>query len=256
MYLMYVDECGDCGMGPGSSRFFILSAIVVHESYWTEVMTRFAEQRFRFRELYGFDMSLELHAGQMLGRTGKKYSKFGKNDRASMLRQAIALESTIDALRIINVVNDKQQKHHGYDVMAATWDVLINRFENTIERGNFPHPKGSEHDSGIIIADETDMKKLRELIRRMRHGNYVPSKIQHGSQVRHDLIYVIEDVLHKQSDTSLLIQMCDANSYFLKQTLEPNTSVSKHGVKNLFYKLEPVLLKQACYSDPLGIVRL
>lgn len=37
MFLMYVDECGDSGMGIGSSDYFILSGMVIHESMWTQL---------------------------------------------------------------------------------------------------------------------------------------------------------------------------------------------------------------------------
>lgn len=34
MYLMYVDESGDVGMGEGGSDYFVLSGLVVHEGSW------------------------------------------------------------------------------------------------------------------------------------------------------------------------------------------------------------------------------
>ena len=257
MYLMYVDECGDCGLKPGSSSLFILSAIILHESYWTDVMTKLGEQRAEFRSRYGFGMDQELHACEMMGRTGKSYSHIGKADRASMLRQAVTLEASFDCLRVINVIVDKSDKDIGYDVFGHAWDALINRFEMTIEHDNFPHPDdGASCDHGMIIVDETDEKKLRDLIRRMRHGNFIASKLEPGTYIRHDLRYVIEDALHQRSETSMLIQMSDVNSYFLKQTIEPNKTVVKHGIKNLFYRLDPILLKQACRNDEFGIVRL
>lgn len=258
MYLMYVDECGDTGMGNGASELFILSALVIHESRWTDVMTRLHEQRVVFEERYGLPVGVELHAGEMLGRTSKTYSAIGKRDRALMLRDTVKLEAEMaDSIRSINVVNDKRCKSFGYDVFGITWDVLINRFENTIEHGNFPYPDGSNgRESGLIIVDETDEKKLRQLVRKMRHGNYITSMYDHDVKVRHDLKYVIEDPLHKRSDTSMLIQTCDVNSYFLKQTMLPNATVTRYKVKNLFYMLEPILVKQATRNDPYGVVRL
>ena len=258
MYLMYVDECGDSGMGEGASNYFMLSAVVLHESQWAPVMNKLWAQRKVFAQRYGLPVGIELHAGEMMGRTSKAYSAIRKRDRVLMLRDAVKYEATMaDSLRVINVVNDKRGKSFGYDVFGATWDALINRFENTIEHGNFPGPSGAGgSDSGLIIVDETDEKKLRALIRRMRHGNVIMSMYDHDATVRHDLRYVIEDPLHKRSDTSMLIQMCDVNAYFLKQTLEPSVAAQKYKVKNLFYSLEPVLLKQATRKDGFGIVRL
>lgn len=200
-------------MGAGASDYFILSAIVLHESYWTDVMVALGNQRSEFMKVYRFDTSRELHAGEMIGRTGKKYGDINKSDRLMMLRNALKLESTIRDIRVINVVVDKRNKGFEFDVFATAWDTLINRFENTIEHGNFPNPRRCRiedescfDDKGMIIVDETDEVKLRLLIRKMRHKNLLPSRYGQGETVRHDLKYVIEDPLHKQSETSMLIQ--------------------------------------------------
>lgn len=258
MYLMYVDECGDSGMKQSSSRYFILSGMVVHEAYWTETLEQVHAMRIDLESRYGFEVMRELHAGEMLGRTTKQYRDIGKLDRVMMFRDVLSAEASMDKVRVINVVVDKQGKRYGFDVFGTAWDTIINRFENTIEHGNFPSPFGSERppfvEKGMLIVDETDEVKLRRLIRHMRHRNMIPSSIHHGTHVRHDLKCVIEDPLHKQSQWSPLIQLCDANSYFLKQTIEPNKTVLRYKARNYFYKLEPILLKQASSSNEYGIV--
>lgn len=258
MYLMYVDECGDSGMQSGSSRYFILSGMVVHESFWTDTLERVHSMRIDLKSRYGFEVMRELHAGEMIGRTSKKYRDIGKLDRVMMFRDVLSFEATLEKVRIINVVVDKQGKSYGFDAFTTAWDTIINRFENTMEHGNFPSPYGKGRapfaEKGMLIVDETDEMKLRSLIRRMRHGNLIPSAIRHGTRVRHDLKCVIEDPLHKQSEWSPLIQLCDANSYFLKQTIEPNKTVLRYKAKNYFYRLEPILLKQASSSNEYGIV--
>lgn len=81
MFLMYVDECGDYGMNDGASRYFILSALVIPDEYWRRVMEKMATQRAEFKKRYGFPINGELHATEMLGRTGKDYADVGKVDR-------------------------------------------------------------------------------------------------------------------------------------------------------------------------------
>lgn len=258
MYIMYVDECGDSGLQESSSRYFILSGMVMHEAYWTDTMNRIHALRKELLEKYGLPVMRELHAGEMLGRSSKKYSDIGKLDRMMIFRDVLGFEQTLEKTRIINVVVDKRGKSFGFSPFETAWDALINRFENTIRHGNFPNPysdgRAPFQEKGLLIVDETDEKKLRMLIRQMRHGNVIPSAIDHGASIRHDLTRVIEDPLHKQSEWSLPIQLCDANSYFLKQTLEPNSTVKKYKAKNYFYRLEPILLKEACASNEYGIV--
>lgn len=258
MYIMYVDECGDSGFGDGSSRYFILSGMVVHESYWTSTLESVHELRKWLNAKYGFAIMRELHAGEMIGRCSKKYSDIHRQDRLMIFRDVLSFEATLENVRVINIVVDKEGKSYGFSAFETAWDTLINRFENTIQYGNFPNPYNGPNttfdEKGLLIIDETDEVKLRKLIRRMRHGNIIPSSILPGTTVRHDLKRVIEDPLHKQSEWSPLIQLCDANAYFLKQTIEPNSTIVKHKAKNYFYRIEPILLKQASSSNKLGIV--
>lgn len=258
MYLMYVDECGDSGLSPGSSDYFILSGMVIHEAYWMSTLRAYTEMRNRLQQKYGFQTTRELHAGEMIGRASKKYSDVKRSDRLLMFRDVLSFEASLDYARIINVVVDKRDKSFGFDPFSTAWDTLINRFENTIEYGNFPSPYdgtyASIQETGLIIVDETDEVKLRNLVRKMRHSNHIPSSVYPGMTIQHNLKFVIEDPLHKKSEWSPLIQLCDANSYFLRQSIEPNSTVKKHGAKNYFYKLEPILLKKACTKNRFGIV--
>lgn len=255
---MYVDECGDSGLQATSSRYFILSGMVLHEAYWTDTLTQVAKMRKDIELKYGFHRSRELHAGEMIGRASKKYNDIRRHERLLIFRDVLSFESTLNKVRVINVVVDKFGHQYGFDPFTIAWDTLINRFENTIEHGNFPNPhndkKLSYIEKGLLIVDETDEVKLRKLIRNMRHGNVLPSSLFPGSTTRHDLKCIIEDPLHKQSEWSPLIQLCDANSYFLKQTIEPNSTIKKHGAKNYFYRIAPILLKEASKKDPNGIV--
>lgn len=261
MFLMYVDECGDSGMSPGSSDYFILSGMVVHESMWTKMLYKVSAEVSRLKGAYGMKPSSEIHAKGMLGRSEKEYSDIPKVKRLMLFRDLLKFEGTLTSCaRVINVVVDKRKKGFGYDVLSCAWDALINRFENTIEHQNFPivaqeaSQSGKEH--GMLVVDKTDEKRLREIIRRMRHNNRIPSSTMPGTYVRHNLRCVIEDPLHKDSRHTLPIQLCDANAYFLRQMIEPNSTIRKHGAQHYFYKLEPILVKEASKNDNLGIVRL
>lgn len=260
MFLMYVDECGDCGTGDGSSDYFILSAMVVHESQWTTFMSQCALAFDSVFERYGIPRRLELHAKETLGRSGKDYSSVPKNRRVMAFKDMLRFEATLtEYIRIINVIVDKGDKGEGYDVFEHAWNALINRFENTIRHANFriikPGTQPAYPEHGLVLVDQTEENKLRYLIRRMRHMNIVPSAYG-GEKVRNDLAWVIEDAMHKNSRYSLAVQLCDANAYFLRQLVKPNSTIRKYDAGNYFYFLEPVLLKEASRKDPLGIVRL
>jgi hypothetical protein len=254
---VYVDESGDTGLGAGSSDLFILSAIIVHEAFWTDVLNEMYRIRRGMYERHGFGTTREMHAENMLGRHRKNGPGMSRRDCVLMLREVIRTEANLPHVRSMSVVVDKRDKNPGFNVFEAAWGTLIERFESAIKAGVLPRPSSTasfpEH--GFIIVDETDEKKLRTLVRNMRFHMIFPQDLYPGDDHHVSLDSVIEDPMHKQSELSLPIQFCDVNAYFLKQTIQPNSTVLKHKARNYFYYLDPILLKGANADDPHGIVR-
>ncbi|MDD3177145.1 MAG: DUF3800 domain-containing protein [Atopobiaceae bacterium] len=256
MYFMYVDESGDVGLGPGSSDYFILSGLVIHECYWHETLSSMASMRRDLFKKYGFSTDEELHAEHLIGRTNNGRSGMRRDAVLLMMRDVLKYEAGFKYARMINVVIDKRDKRKGYDVFLNAWDTILNRFENTIKYQNFPSPWETrpQNERGFVIVDETDEEKLRRLVRSMRVMNDIPSRLYPGTTVSNNLKAIVEDPMHKKSDLSLPIQLCDVNAYFLLQTIAPNSTVKRHKAKNYFYYLRPILCKQASSHDPDGIV--
>jgi hypothetical protein len=157
-------------------------------------------------------------------------------------------------LSVVNVIIDKSTKTVGYDVFEYAWGTLIQRFANTIQYGNFPGPK-NQSDYGIIVADNTDVPKLRKLARRLQAFNPVPNVGGQGYRML-PLHTVIKDPIHRDSADSYFIQLADVNAYFLKQKHDASGYVKRQGATNYLDKLAPVLCKVASRSHPLGIVKL
>lgn len=254
MFFMYVDESGDVGMGPKASRYFCLSGLVIHECNWTETLQAISGMRRNLAKEYGFDAQKELHASNLLGRSSKAKCGLTRTQIVLMLRDVIRFEAGFKFARSLNVVVDKKNKSFGDDPFTIAWETLIQRFENTINYNNFPTPWGNMNgEKGFIIVDKTDEDKLRKLVRRMRRNNIIPSTYGPGTY-QSNLVRIIEDPMHKDSVYSSPIQLCDVNAYFLKQTVDPNTTVIKNKARNYFYYLKPILCTQACSSNMYGIV--
>jgi hypothetical protein len=71
MFLLYVDESGDVGTKQGSSRFFILSGLVVHELRWRATLDQLLLMRQRIRQRYGIKLRDEIHAVEFV-RSGSR----------------------------------------------------------------------------------------------------------------------------------------------------------------------------------------
>lgn len=252
MYLLYVDESGDTGLT--GSPFFGLSGLVVHELRWQSVLDHFVNHRRVLRQRVGLNLRDEIHSADFIHSPGR-LAKIQKHDRLRVLRYALRVMAAHPDVSLIHVLVDKRNKVSGYDVFDNAWRALFQRFENTISHQNFPGPKNPD-DRGIVIVDRTHEKKLRNLTRRMRRYNPVPSLVPGGAPRQLPLLTVIEDPVHRDSAHTYFIQMVDVSAYFLIQKAQPCGYVRKKGGRNYFDLLAPVLCLHASRTDPQGVVRL
>lgn len=253
MYLMYVDESGDKGLQNSPTRYFVLTGLVVHELRWTDLLAELIAFRRRMRGAFGLRLREEIHAGVMLTRPGALV-RIARNDRLSIIRHFLDELARLEYLSIINVRIDKTAKPPGYDPFLKGWEALIQRFENTIGRRNFPGPANPD-DKGLIFCDNTDGAALRSLYRRMRGHNPIPN--QSGSGYRHlPLIRIIEDPNPRDSEYSYFIQAADVCSFAAYQFYAPSKFVRIKGAANYFTRLAPVLCKVASPRNPWGVVEL
>lgn len=253
MFLMYVDESGDTGMSARSTPFFCLSGLVVHELRWQETLEALIGFRHSLRANYGMKLREEIHASVLLHRPGS-LGRIPKSMRLRLLREVLDFEASLTDISVINVVVQKAGRRVDFDVFDFAWGVLIQRFENTLSRHNFPGPQNADG-RGILIADWTEAARLRAALRRMRRFNPVPSLTQPGTR-NLPLTKVIEDPVHRESHHSFFIQVADVNGFFLYQKMHANAYVRAKGARNWLDRLDPVLCKVASRSDPQGIVRL
>jgi Protein of unknown function (DUF3800) len=257
MFLMYVDESGDTGLVNSPTRYFALSGLVVHELRWQTCVDQLTEFRRNMRVRYGLKMRDEIHAVRFISRRPGELSRIPKHERMMILRLLMDELARMPDINIINVVIDKQGKSANYDVFDMAWKVLIQRFENTIRRRNFPGPANPD-ERGMIFPDRTDDKKLTKMARKMRRFNPIPNMagVANPGYRQMALQTLIEDPVFTKSESSYLIQSVDVIAYFLQQLMNPNAYVRRAGARNLFLKLDPVLCHVASTTNAQGIVKL
>ncbi len=256
MFLMYVDESGDTGLGSSSpTRYFVLSGLVIHELRWTEYLDKLIGFRRMLSTRFGFRLRDEFHSAALINTPGV-FSPIPKPRRLEMIRLYADQLATMPDFNAINIVVDKQGKPPTYDVFEMSWKALIQRFENTMSYRNFRGPMNPD-ERGMLIPDATDKKKLRMLLRKMRHFNPVTNQTQYGPGSRNlQIRTIVEDPFFKDSAESFFIQSADLIAYLLYQKFSPNAYMRRKSGQNYFNRLEPILCKVASSSDPQGIVRL
>jgi hypothetical protein len=255
MYLMYVDESGDCGLVNSPSRYFVLTGLVVHELRWRPYLDQLIGFRRQVKQQFGLRLREEIHASEMVNKPGDLV-RIKRHDRLAILRLFADELAAMNDLNVINIVVDKQGKLPTYDVFGMAWRALIQRFENTIARHNFTGPANPD-ECGMIFPDHTDDKKLTGLLRQMRRYNPIPNQVSYGPGYRNlALGRIVEDPNFRDSGHSYYIQAADLAAYLLYQHLSPNSYMKRKAGYNYFTKLEPILCKVVSSKDPRGIVRL
>lgn len=255
MYFMYVDESGDCGLVNSPTQYFTLTGIVIHELRWNEYLEKLIDYRKRIRNSFGILMREEIHSAHLINKPGDLV-RIKRNDRLTIIRSFLNEIAAMQDISIINVVVDKQNKAEGYDVMEKAWEALIQRFSNTMSYRNFSGPANPD-ERGMIIPDNTEAKKIRALLRRMRKYNPVPNQKNIGNGYRNLTIpNLVEDPFFKDSRESYFIQAADVVAFALYQKIAPSSYMKKKSAHNYFNRLDAVLCKAASTTDPEGIVRL
>ncbi len=244
------------------TRYFCLTGLVVHELRWKDVVADILRFRHWLKSKYKIYLQEELHAGEMINKPKKtpaSIQRLRKYERLAIIRNFADAISGLPDINLINVVIDKSTgKYTSADnVFRKAWSVLFQRFENTIRYQNFPGPKNAD-DRGLIFPDSTDGIKLRNYLHDMRIQNTLFIKQPHGAFHTKDepIRIIIEDPVPRDSRLSYLIQAADCVAFLLKQNIEPNSFMKRHGGNAYFKRLDRVLCKQACYNDPAGVVRI
>lgn len=251
MYFLYADESGDIGHFGSPTRFFCLSGLVLHELRWHDTLEAIIDFRRDMRNRYGLKLRDEIHAAHLIQKPSS-LARIPKSIRLRVLREAIDFQASLSDISVINVVVDKAGKTPTTDIFEIAWTTLIQRFHNTMSHKNFPGPQNPD-DKGLLVVDQTDEVKLRNLSRRMRRYNPVPSAYGSG----HLLIPIttlVEDAVHRNSQHSYFIQLADVNAYFLYQKYKPCRYVLQKGGRNYFDRLGPILCTVASNSHAQGIV--
>lgn len=254
MFLVYVDESGDVGLQNSPSDYFCLSAIVIHESDWHNILEAIITFRKNLRLRYGLKLREEIHSSHFLHKP-KELQRIAKSLRLRLLRDVLDFQATLPNFQMINVVINKKNKLANADVFELAWQTLMQRIDNILNYQNFARSNPQTQESAILFVDKTDEIKLRNLNRRMRRYNPIPNQIGLGSGYRMmPLKFIIEDAVHRDSAHSYFIQLADVNAYFLGQKFSPCSYVKKKGGRNYIERLKPVLFTKASKSHPLGIV--
>ncbi len=233
MYLLYVDESGDVGLNNSPTKYFVLSAIIVHESKWRETLDELVNFRKKLRDTKGLKLREEIHCNELINRP-KELVRIKRNDRLDIIKKCIDWLNSQENIEIFSVVKFKSDPN--VDVFNSTWIQLIQTFEENLKSKH-------QYEKGLILSDNTEGEKLRIIVRKQRHA--INNKIEN----------LIEDPIFRDSKNSLLHQMNDVIAYCVRQNFEPNAYMKKKGGHNYFKRIKNVVIKNNL-ADENGIISI
>lgn len=251
---MYVDESGDVGLNNSPTRYFVLSAIIIHESRWKETLSNLVDFRRLLRDNKGLKLREEIHCTELINNP-KDLVRIKRNDRLDIIKKCIDWLNSQAQINVFSVIVDKKGRTD--DIFELAWNTLLMRFENTLKYKNF-NGSQNEDDKGMVLADNTEGEKLKKLIRKMRHYNTIPNTKQYysGGFRNIKLECLIEDPIFRDSKNSLLHQMNDVVAYCTRQKYEPNAYMKKKGGHQFYKRLANVSVKVVSKNNDLGLVEI
>ena len=232
MFLVYIDESGDVGHNNSPTRYFVLSAIVLHETNWQNVLDDLMAFRRLLKTQFGLKMNEEIHAAEFINGSPKLKANITRNNKLDILKKCLKWLNNRTDISIVTIRCDKQA-HLTKDIFEFAWRVLIQRIDNTLTLNNFSN--ATDNDKGLIISDNTNGGKLTALLRQMRQYNRVPHSASHGLGSRNiTLRAIVEDPVMRDSAESYFHQMVDVVAYFARQYYEPNRFIRNKGARTFY----------------------
>ncbi len=212
MYLLYIDESGEPkGRKAGSSKYFVLSGVALHE-----------EDCFPFsrsldsiiRRALPREAGLEIHASPMwAGRSD--WARIPRQTRHDLLDELFAHLGTWKSAngrppRYFAAAVHKDS-HRGRDILELAHEELFARFDTCLSRF---HLAGDSHRS-LVIGDESSYEKLVQTL--------VPKWKREGSRIGR-LHSLVEVPLYVDSKNSRLVQAADLVAWAVWQCYEHRSS--------------------------------
>jgi hypothetical protein len=213
MYILYVDESGDGGMNPGSSRHLVLAGVAIHEGQWKK-FTRSLDtiQESHLPQAGG---PVEFHASEI--RAGRSvFRGFSRTQRAGLMNDVyrVISASTGNRLVLFGSVVDKAAFLSKYgskvDPYEGAFERLCTMFNMFLQHLQARQRKVQR---GIIVFDEARPSLCRQI-------RTLLAKFQAGGGRWTSMANLIETVFFFDSRTSRVMQLADFTAFALYRRYE------------------------------------
>jgi hypothetical protein len=126
MYLVYVDESGDSGTINSPSNFFVLSAIIFHESYWLDFLNDIISFRRNLKDQYGLLLKEEIHAAEFINGHPKLKHVNTRYDKLLILKECLDYLNSKSYISIVTLRYEKTPARQGEGTEKVGLKIVCN----------------------------------------------------------------------------------------------------------------------------------
>jgi hypothetical protein len=246
MYIAYVDESGDPGRNTRVTRYFTLSGIIVADSNWKAFLDRVKIFRQGLKRDFGLILKSDLRATNLWrGKGDLKRLRLSYANQVKIFKRTAEFLRSSQEIVILNVSINKGSPNlpDKGRISEMAWTRFLQRYENWLL---------ANQELGIVINDEGYDKIVRQLSRKMRVYNPIPS--HYGGYYQAPVVKIIEDPFSRHSQHSYFVQLADMSAYLARLRHDYTPKKEKYGIHKLYKRVKPRYMLEASRKDNYGFV--
>ena len=246
MYIAYVDESGDDGHNVAITQYYTLSGIILADSNWKVFLEKVKAFRQSLKRDFGLTLRADLRATDLWRNSGDfTRLRLSYADRNRIFRQTAEFLRSSQEVTILTVSINKAspQLISTPKISEIAWTMFFQRYENWLL---------GKQGFGIVVNDEGHDKMVRQLSRKMRVYNPIPS--HYGVYYQAPVVKVIEDPFSRHSQYSYFVQLADMSAYLARLRHNYTPWQAKWGIHKLYKRIKPRYMLEASRKDNYGFV--
>lgn len=200
MYLAYVDESGDRGVG--GSQTYTLACVLVSSSQWKNAFDGIIGFRRFLKNTFALPMRAEVKANHLLRNAGDfKTLKLSEHARRFIYKGLIQVQPRLGLLGFAIIIRKYRLNPHA-DPFEIAWTFLLQRLERL---------STTDHTEVLLIHDEGEAERVRKLARKSRRFGTAGSMF--GGHLNVPFDGLLDDPVSRNSRHSYFLQFADLNAY-------------------------------------------
>ena len=246
VFIVYLDESGDKGWDNSPTDFFVLSCVLIHETFWLQNLDALIALRRGLKKRWGINTRAELKSEHFRwGRGAFKVLGIGLRNRMNIYKDVMEYQpNTLNTSNFAVAIQKSKLRDKTNDARHWAWVFALQHINR------FCSDKGER---AIIFPDEGHAHFARTLLRQMRRIHTITG--HYGGKLDIPVQLIVEDPQNQRSQDSYFIQMADWNAYAAHRSpcIAPTSKVRK----DLWDRLGDSLLIEVnkLRGGPLGIVK-